>query len=112
MVPIEIVRAARAELSLRGRVHLCSTRRVPLMHGRFCVGFATPHETALGWRAGPIYIVPEHRRHGHVRRFYRAHSDRQWVAFVASSNRDSLAAHLRSGFTNWKASRYGQWMRT
>lgn len=112
MVPDMIVRMAREEPMLRGRVYLCSTRRVPLMHGRACIGFVTPHETPIGWRAGPIYVLPEHRRHGHLRRFYRSHRDRSWVAFVASGNAASLAAHSCSGFTFWKGSRYGQWMKT
>lgn len=110
-VPEEIVRAAMAEKSLRGRVILSSKRRVPLLHDGECVGFVTPHETKSGWRAGPIYVVPRHRGHGHVEAFYAAHPGREWVAFVATNNRDSLSMHKRAGFVHWKNARDGQWLR-
>lgn len=110
-VPEKIVRAAMAEPTLRGRVFLCSTRRVPLMHGDECVGFVCPHETKSGWRAGPIYVAPGHRGHGHVEAFYAQHPDRTWVAFVADGNRSSLAMHKRAGFTPWKRANGGQWLR-
>lgn len=110
-VPEEIVRAAMAEPVLRGRVILSSQRRVPLMHGSECVGFATPHESNSGWRAGPIYVLPGHRGHGHVEEFYRAHADRTWVAFVPASARGSLSAHKRAGFVPWKKGRGGQWLK-
>ena len=110
-VPEEIVRAAMAEPGLRGRVFLCSTRRVPLMHGTECVGFVSPHETQSGWRAGPIYIVPGHRGHGHLEAFYRAARDRTWLAFVTTGNTASMRAHKRAGFVHWKRARYGDWLR-
>lgn len=110
-VPEEIVRAAMAEPTLRGRVILSSKRRVPLMHGDQCVGFVTPHESKSGWRAGPIYVVPGHRGHGHVEAFYAQYPDREWIAFVATGNKSSLAMHKRAGFMPWKAARDGQWMR-
>ena len=110
-VPEEIVRAAMAEPALRGRVVLCSTRRVRLLCDGECVGFVTPHETASGWRAGPIYVVPEHRGHGHVEAFYASHPDRAWVAFVPDGARGSLAMHKRAGFVEWKGARNGRWMR-
>lgn len=110
-VPEEIVRAAMEVPILRGRVILSSKRRVPLMHDGECVGFVTPHETKSGWRAGPIYVVPGHRGHGHVEAFYAAHPDRTWVAFVPTGNRASLSMHKRAGFVPWKAARDGRWMR-
>jgi hypothetical protein len=110
-VPEDIVRAAMAEPTLRGRVILSSKRRVPLLHDGVCVGFVTPHETKSGWRAGPIYVVPGHRGHGHVEAFYAAHPERAWVAFVAAGNRNSLAMHKRAGFEPWKAAKDGQWMK-
>lgn len=110
-VPEEIVRAAMREPILRGRVILSSKRRVPLMHGDECVGFVTPHETKSGWRAGPIYVVPSHRQHGHVEAWYAEHRDRTWVAFVPDSARGSLAMHKRAGFAFWKKGRGGQWLR-
>jgi RimJ/RimL family protein N-acetyltransferase len=81
------------------------------MHGAECVGFVSPHETPSGWRAGPIYVVPEHRGHGHVTAFYREHGDRVWVAFVAEGNEPSRRMHEAAGFCRWKGSRYGTWMR-
>lgn len=110
-VPEEIVRAAMREPVLRGRVILSSKRRVPLMCGEQCVGFVTPHETKSGWRAGPIFVVPGHRGHGHVEAFYAAHPDRTWVAFVPDGARGSLSMHKRAGFAPWKAGRHGQWLR-
>lgn len=114
-VPEEIVRAAMRERVLRGRVFLSSTRRVPLTCGGEVVGFVTPHETKSGWRAGPIYVVPGHRGHGHVEAWYReqftAHPERTWVAFVPDGARGSLSMHLRAGFVPWKKGRHGQWLR-
>lgn len=111
VVPEEIVRAAMTEPVLRGRVILSSRRRVPLMHGDECVGFVSPHETKSGWRAGPIYVVPGHRGHGHVEQFYSQHRDRTWVAFIPDSARGSQSAHKRSGFKAWKKGRGGQWLK-
>jgi hypothetical protein len=111
VVPEEIVRAAMAEPILRGRVILSSKRRVALMHGDECVGFVTPHESKSGWRAGPIYVVPARRGHGHVEAFYAEHINRTWVAFVPAGNRGSLSMHKRAGFVHWKKARDGQWMR-
>lgn len=110
-VPEEIVRAAMAEPILRGRVILSSKRRVPLMHGSECVGFVTPHETASGWRAGPIFVVPGHRGHGHVEAFYAGHADRTWVAFVPAGNRSSASLHRKAGFVHWKNAKHGEWVR-
>lgn len=114
-VPEEIVRAAMGEHVLRGRVILSSTRRVPLMCGDECVGFVTPHETKSGWRAGPIFVMPGHRGHGHVETWYReqfaAHPERTWVAFVPDGARGSLSMHKRAGFVAWKGGRHGQWVR-
>lgn len=111
VVPEEIVRAAMVDPILRGRVILSSTRRVALVHDGEVVGFVTPHETKSGWRAGPIYVVPTHRGHGHVEAFYAAHPDRVWVAFVPAGARGSLSMHKRAGFVHWKNARDGQWMR-
>lgn len=110
-VPEALVRAAMTEPVLRGRVILRSTRRVALCHGDEIIGFVTPHETKSGWRAGPIYVVPGHRGHGHVEAFYEAHRDRTWVAFVPDKARGSLQMHRRAGFVAWKAGRGGQWLR-
>jgi hypothetical protein len=113
-VPEEIVRQAMAEPVLRGRVILSSKRRVPLMHGDECVGFVTPHETKLGgggWRAGPIYVVPGHRGHGHVEEFYAQHTDRTWVAFIPHNAMASLKMHRNAGFVDWRRSKGGRWMR-
>lgn len=111
VIPEEIVRAAMAEPTLRGRVFLCSTRRVPLMHGDEVVGFVSPHETKSGWRAGPIYVAPAHRGHRHVEDWYANHRDRTWVAFVADGNAGSLRMHKRAGFVRWKGGPGGQWLR-
>jgi|WetSurMetagenome_2_1015567.scaffolds.fasta_scaffold99818_3 hypothetical protein len=110
-VPEEIVRAAMAEPTLRGRVFLCSTRRVSLMHDGECVGFVSPHESKSGWRAGPIYVVPGHRGHKHVEDFYAQHPDRTWVAFIADENKASGAMHKRAGFVPWRKAKGGQWLR-
>ncbi len=110
-VPDAIVRAAMAEPILRGRVILSSKRRVPLMHGDECVGFVTPHETKSGWRAGPIYVVPDHRGHRHVEAYYASQPGRTWTAFVPEGNVASMRMHQRAGFTHWKAARNGSWLR-
>lgn len=110
-VPIAIVRAAMAEPVIGPRVILSSKRRVPLMHGRECVGFVTPHETKSGWRAGPIYVVPGHRGHRHVKAFYAQHTDRTWVAFVPAGNTASASMHVRCGFVPWKRATAGLWYR-
>lgn len=110
-VPIEIVRAAMAEPLIGPRVILSSKRRVPLMHGKECAGFVTPHETPSGWRAGPIYVVPGHRGHHHVEEFYRQYPHRAWVAFVPKGNTASASLHSRAGFVPWKRSKFGSWYR-
>lgn len=110
-VPEEIVREAMAESTLRGRVFLCSTRRVALVCNGEVVGFVTPHETPLGWRAGPIYVRVGFRRRGLVTAFYAAHSDRTWVAFIADGNVPSMAMHQRAGFKAWRRAKGGQFMR-
>lgn len=113
-VPEEIVRAAMAEPTLRGRVILASTRRVPIMHGDECVGFVTPHETKLGgggWRAGPIYVVPGHRGHRHVEEWYATQTHRTWVAFIPHNATASLSMHRRAGFVEWRRAKAGRWMR-
>lgn len=110
-VPEDIVRAAKADPVLSGRVILSSERRVPLLHGGECVGFVTPHETRSVWRAGPLFVVPQHRGHGHVVAFYNAHRDREWIAFIPDTAPASLAMHKRAGFEPWKAAKRGLWMR-
>lgn len=98
-VPEYIVREARRDPWLRGRVHLCSTRREPLYLDGEVVGFVTPHLDARGrWRHGPIYIIPAARGRGVLRRYYAAHPERECVAFVHRRNTASRRAHEAAGF--------------
>ncbi len=110
-IPEHIVRAAMAEPALRGRVFLCSTRREPLFYKNEVVGFITPHREKIGWRHGPIFVLPAFRRKGLVEAYYAAHPDRDCVAFVADHNRDSRRMHERSGFVNWRRAKCGWYMR-
>lgn len=110
-IPLELVRAARLEPSLRGRVHLCSTRREALVCDGAIVGFVTPHEMPTGWRHGPIYVAPGYRKRGLVRAYYDAHPERVCVAFIADGNRSSRAAHVAAGFVDWRRGPRGWFMR-
>lgn len=110
-VPETILREAKADPIIGPRVILRSTRRVSLMHGDEVIGFVTPHETPSGWRAGPIYVTPAHRGHGHLAAFYAAHAEREWAAFVPHACAESLAAHQQAGFHLWKRSPHGVWLR-
>lgn len=115
VVPEAIVRAAMAEPVLRGRVYVSSKRRVPLLCDGVCIGFVTPHETKSGWRAGPIYVDPAHRGHGHAEAWYATafaeHPERTWAAFVPDAATGSATMHERAGFVAWKKARGGQWVR-
>ncbi len=110
-VPEEIVRAAMAEHGLRGRVIMSSKRREPLVCDGAVVGFVTPHETASGWRHGPIYILPDYRGRGVLQAYYASHPERTCVAFIATGNWASMKAHKEAGFAIWKRSKRGCFMR-
>lgn len=111
VVPEEIVRAAREVPELRSRVFLCSTRREPLTADGKVVGFVTPHETAQGWRHGPIFVLPGYRRRGLVKAYYDSHPERLCVAFIHDGNEASRRMHLAAGFTDWKRGPGGVYMR-
>jgi RimJ/RimL family protein N-acetyltransferase len=111
VVPEELVRAAMAEPALRGRVFLCSTRREALMCDGQVVGFVTPHETAQGWRHGPIFVLPGFRGRGLVEAYYAAHPERPCVAFIPDANKASRRMHERAGFVDWKRGPKGWYMR-
>lgn len=111
LIPEEVVRAAMADRHLRGRVFLCSTHREAIVHDGVVVGFMTPHQTKLGWRHGPIYVLPKFRGLGLVEAYYAAHPERDCVAFVASDNTASRTAHERAGFTHWRKAKNGCYMR-
>lgn len=111
VVPLEIVRLAAKDPQLLGRVVLSSSRRIALLDGDQIGGFVTPHRGHWGWRAGPIYVLPEFRGRGLVDAFYAAHTDRTWIAFVATSNVASRRMHERNGFVRWRKSPYGVWLR-
>lgn len=110
-VPEEIIRAAMAEPGLKGRVFLCSTRREPLIADGNVVGFVTPHETKMGWRHGPIYVLPAYRGRGLVEAYYAAHPERECVAFVPDANKASRRMHERAGFVEWRKAKGGCYMR-
>jgi L-amino acid N-acyltransferase YncA len=110
-IPEEIVRAAMAAPELKGRVFLCSTRREALVCDGKVVGFVTPHETASGWRHGPIYVDPEYRGRGLVEAYYAAHPERDCVAFVRDDNPASLSMHTSAGFELWKRAKDGAFYR-
>jgi len=110
-IPDDIVRAAMKSPELKGRVFLCSTRREPLVCDGKVVGFVTPHETASGWRHGPIYVDPEYRGKGLVEAYYARHPERLCVAFIRDDNTASLKMHLNAGFEFWKRAKEGAFYR-
>jgi GNAT superfamily N-acetyltransferase len=110
-VPEEIVRAAMKEPGLRGRVFLCSKRREALVCEGKVVGFVTPHTTPLGWRHGPIFVLPGFRGRGLVEAYYASHPERDCVAFVPDSNRSSRRMHEKAGFKDWRRGAGGWYMR-
>lgn len=110
-IPMALVRAARAEPTLRGRVHLCSTRREPLLWEGQVVGFVTPHQMGDTWRHGPIYVDPAFRNRGALQLYYANHPERTCVAFVADNNTSSRNAHAGAGFVNWRRGKGGWFMR-
>lgn len=110
-VPEDIVRAAMAEPSLKGRVFLCSKRREPLLFDGKVVGFVTPHETKDGWRHGPIFVLPEYRGKKLVQAYYASHPERRCVAFVPHENKASRRLHDEAGFKVWKGHKDGAFMR-
>ncbi len=111
VIPEAIVRAARQEPTLRGRVFLCSKRREPLIYEGQIVGFVTPHETTMGWRHGPIFVLPGFRRKGLVQAYYAAHPERLCVAFIPDGNTGSRRMHAAAGFKDWKRGPGGMYMR-
>lgn len=110
-IPEEIVRAAMAEPGLRGRVFLCSKRREALVCDGQVVGFISPHETAMGWRHGPIFVLPAYRGRGLVEAYYAAHPERLCVAFIPDANKASRKIHERAGFVEWRRGPKGSYMR-
>jgi GNAT superfamily N-acetyltransferase len=100
-VPEEIVRAAMQEPGLRGRVFLCSKRREP---------FVSPHQTKMGWRHGPIFLLPGYRGRGLVEAYYAAHPERHCVAFIPDSNRSSRRMHEKAGFKDKRRGAGGWFM--
>jgi GNAT superfamily N-acetyltransferase len=100
-----------AEPGLRGRVFMCSTRREAIVCDDRVVGFVTPRRTKVGWRHGPIYVLPEFRGRGLVAAYYATHPERDCVAFVRDTNKPSRSAHERAGFKNWRRGPGGWFMR-
>ena len=110
-VPIEIIREAMADYCCRGRVRLLDERREALIYDGKVVGFVCPHPSKLGWRHGPMYVQPAYRGLGLVVAYYKAHPERDCVAFIADGNTASFRMHKKAGFVAWKRGPGGQWMR-
>ncbi len=110
MIPEEILRAANRTPELRGRVKP-EAHRIAIAHDGRIVGFFTPHETAMGWRLGPLYIDPAYRRLGLARAAWAGYADRVCVAFVADSNTASEALHRACGFERWRRGPKGWYWR-
>lgn len=110
MIPTEIIRAANAEWETRGNAKRNAVREPLLCDGEIA-GFITPHETAWGWRLGPIFVLPEYRRRGLALAAYEARRHLTMVAFVADTNAASATLHERAGFTRWKRGNGGWFLR-
>lgn len=111
-IPEEIVRAARAAYGKDAHlVRLRCPRREALVCDGQVVGFVTPHREKVGWRHGPMFIRPEYRGRGLLEAYYRAHPERECVAFVEDGNVASLKAHTRAGFTFWRRHAHGVFLR-
>lgn len=110
VIPDEMLRAANRCPELRGRVKP-DAHRVAIASGGVVVGFFTPHPCALGWRVGPLWIAPEHRRKGLARLAWDGYRDRVCVAFVADSNGASAALHRSCGFAPWRRGPSGWYWR-
>lgn len=109
-IPLEILREANAAPETRGRARRDAYRE-PITCDGEVVGFYSPHETAWGWRLGPVYVRPEYRRRGLALAAYNKFRDRAVVVFVADTNAASLAFVTRAGFVRWKPGNGGWFMR-
>lgn len=109
-VPGAILQEANASWEIIGRVRADAWRE-PLRADGAIVGFVSPHETAWGWRHGPMFVLPAYRRRGLVLAYYAAHAERRCVAFVADLNTASRAMHSRAGFVHWRRGNGGAFVR-
>ena len=110
MIPGSILREANATWETRGLAR-ANGGHEPLYASGVVAGFVTPHETAWGWRHGPIFVLPVYRRRGLVLAYYAAHPERECVAFVADDNEASRALHERAGFVHWRRGNGGTFVR-
>jgi len=109
-IPESLLREANAASETRGRVRRDAYREPIVCDGRV-VGFLTPHETAWGWRLGPIYVLPEYRRRGLALAAYNRFRDRTVIVFVSDKNIVSRAFVERAGFVPWRPGNGGWFMR-
>jgi L-amino acid N-acyltransferase YncA len=65
----------------------------------------------MGWRHGPIFVLPDYRGKGLVEAYYASHPERVCVAFIPDTNDASRKTHEKAGFANWKRGPGGWYMR-
>lgn len=109
MVPLEVWDAARREYHcVIGKVRREDVW--PVRHDGKVVGFYYPHDTKVGRRVGPLFVLPEYRGRGFAMRVY-AKVRGPLVACVRDDNQASIRLHEKAGFVRWRRYAAGWWWR-
>ena len=111
-IPAEVVATARRETFITLRAKDLNLRR-PIRHDGAVVGFCHPHDTASGFRLGPIFVLPEYRGRGLTRYAYGLYAaGKHCVAYIHDGNVGSEKAHAAAGFVKKRRGKGGwTWVR-
>ncbi len=112
-IPPNVLAAAREDRRLHlVRAKDADIRRAILVAGDV-VGFCHPHDTARGFRLGPLFVLPSHRGRGLIRAAYEQHAaGRRCIAYIHDWNEPSARAHAGAGFVKSRRDRGGWiWVR-
>jgi L-amino acid N-acyltransferase YncA len=108
MIPAEVIAAARQAPHIHLRKKDEPFRTAIVCDDRV-VGFCHPHDTAHGFRLGPIFVMPEFRGRGLTRQAYADHAaGRECIAFIHNGNVGSEKAHEAAGFVRGRRLKGGQ----
>ena len=107
MVPNDVWNAARAEYHcVLGKVR--RDQVTPIRAGSRIVGFCHPHDSPIGRRIAPLFILPEFRGRGLALSVYTRLRG-TLVACVRDDNPASTRLHEKAGFVRWRRYAAGWW---
>lgn len=106
-IPASVIEAARKETFIHLRKKDEHLRKPILFQGKV-VGFCHPHETASGFRLGPIFVLPEFRGKRLTKLAYETYAvGKKCVAYVHHENIRSKRAHIAAGFLKLRRGKGG-----